>query len=74
VSVRVYVQGGSIWRDDGVDKVRVRRAGLGDSIAVLTNAAGVSECPGCNKRRKGLNRLPAVPLLNGDVEDDGDEG
>jgi hypothetical protein len=34
--------------------------GLGDAVARVTGALGIRPCPGCDKRREGLNR--AVPF------------
>jgi len=38
-------------RDEGT-------TGLGDVIAGVTHSLGISECTGCNKRRRLLNRIP----------------
>lgn len=37
---------------------RSRWIGLGDLIAAATTRLGISECAGCRKRRRWLNRIP----------------
>lgn len=33
------------------------RVGLGDVVALVTRRLGLTECPSCTRRRKGLNRI-----------------
>jgi len=37
---------------------RSRWVGLGDLIGAVTTRLGISECAGCRKRRRWLNRIP----------------
>lgn len=40
-----------VHRNDGI-------TGLGDVVAGVTHSMGITECAGCNKRRRLLNRIP----------------
>ena len=49
-----------LTRTNGMNHRIVRaasRIGLGDAVAAVTHRLGISECNGCARRRRALNRL-----------------
>ncbi len=53
----VYVDvDGDCWRDLLME-YRGRSRGLGDTIAKVTKAVGITPCGGCEERQAALNRL-----------------